>query len=98
MRKSWFAVLLMALLGTIEASSQSAGPRGASRLDPGLRAVLAAEESRAGTPEQLRHLVDATRAASPSVQAAAARALGRLERRDVITTLIPLLPARDVGV
>ena len=60
--------------------------------------VLAAEEGRAELPGQLSSLVEATRSDAPDVQAAAARALGRLERRDVIPVLLPLLSARDADV
>jgi cyclophilin family peptidyl-prolyl cis-trans isomerase/HEAT repeat protein len=61
-------------------------------------AILAAEEGRAELPGQLGALVDASRSGALEVQAAAARALGRLERRDVIPHLLPLLSARDVDV
>lgn len=61
-------------------------------------AILAAEENRAELPGQLSAVVEATRSDSPEVQAAAARALGRLERRDVIPVLLPLLSARDLDV
>ena len=61
-------------------------------------AILAAEENRAELPGQLSSLFEATRSDSPEVQAAAALALGRLERRDVIPVLLPLLSARDLDV
>ena len=99
MRTSWFAVLLIAFLGTIEASSQGGSrQRSGSTVIPGLLTVLSAEENRAATPEQLRDLVEATRAAEGAVQAAAARALGRLQRRDVITALVPLLASGNQDV
>jgi cyclophilin family peptidyl-prolyl cis-trans isomerase/HEAT repeat protein len=60
--------------------------------------VLAADENRAAAAGQLQALVDAARAGPPPIQAAAARALGRLERRDVIRHLLPLLSARDVNL
>ena len=60
--------------------------------------VLAAEEGRAELPGQLGSLIEAARSDSHEVRAAAARALGRLERRDVIPTLLPLLSARDADV
>ena len=69
-----------------------------STLDPDRIVVLAAEENRAELPGQLAALLEAARSGSAAVQAAAARALGRLERRDVITDLLPLLSARDQGV
>ena len=61
-------------------------------------AVLAAEEGRAELPGQLSSLIEATRSDSQEVQAAAARALGRLERRDVIPVLQSLLSARGADV
>jgi cyclophilin family peptidyl-prolyl cis-trans isomerase/HEAT repeat protein len=56
-------------------------------------AVLKAEEQRAPTPQDVAVLVDAARSSMPPIQDAAIRALGRLERRDVITDLLPYLRA-----
>lgn len=56
-------------------------------------AVLKAEHERAPTPEDVAILVDGARSTYPSIQDAAIRALGRLERRDVITDLLPYLRA-----
>ena len=60
--------------------------------------VLAAEDGRAPSPEDIRALVEAARAQNPSIQAAAVRALGRLERRDVITDLLGFLSASSPDV
>jgi cyclophilin family peptidyl-prolyl cis-trans isomerase/HEAT repeat protein len=60
-------------------------------------AVLKAEEQRAPTPEDVAVLVDAARSTVPSIQDAAIRALGRLERRDVISDLLPYLRATRPG-
>jgi peptidyl-prolyl cis-trans isomerase B (cyclophilin B) len=64
----------------------------------GLIGVLALEDARAPLPEDLRALVSLARSGTVAVQRAAVRALGRLERRDVITDLLPYLQARDAGV
>ena len=96
MRRARLSVLLTAVLATVAVSPQRrAGQRSDSTLDPRLIAVVAAEENRAAAPQRLRDLMAATGAGSPAVQAAAARALGRLERRDVISILLPLLSAAD---
>ena len=65
--------------------------RQASDTFPQRIAIIAAEDARAPTPEDLARLV--TSSASPDVQIrrAAIRALGRLERRDLVTTLLPRL-------
>jgi cyclophilin family peptidyl-prolyl cis-trans isomerase/HEAT repeat protein len=47
---------------------------------------------------QLATLLEGAASNRPDLQTAAVRALGRLERRDVITHLLPLLSARDADV
>ena len=54
-------------------------------------AILSIEDGRAPTPHDLAVLVEATRSTQPFIRHAAIRALGRLERRDVVTDLLPLL-------
>src|SRR5262245_19396200 len=62
-------------------------------------AVLAAEENRAETTEDLRVLVEsATTTGGEEVRTAAVRALGRLERRDVMSYLLPLVRAGERSV
>ena len=68
-------------------------PQAARRL-----AILALEDSRAPTAQDTAALVDAARAQDPAMQAVAVRALGRLERRDVITDLIGFLGASSPEV
>ena len=87
------AIALIALA----ASSLLAGQDSSSKDDPRLLAVLTAEENRAAAPGQVQTLVDATRGA-PRLASAAARALGRLERGDVVPVLVPLLSAGDSSV
>jgi peptidyl-prolyl cis-trans isomerase B (cyclophilin B) len=88
-----FVVALLALAVTGPVALQDSD----SKDDPRLLAVLTAEENRALAPGQLQTLVDATRG-GPKLAAAAARALGRLERRDVVPVLVPLLSSGDVNV
>ncbi len=56
-------------------------------------AILRTEEARAPTPVDLQLLIESARSAQPHIQLAAIQALGRLERRDVITELLPHLRA-----
>ena len=86
------ALVALAVTGLVVAGQESD-----SKDDPRLLAVLTAEENRALAPGQLQTLVDATRGA-PRLASAAARALGRLERRDVVPVLVPLLSAGDASV
>ncbi|MFQ5704195.1 MAG: peptidylprolyl isomerase [Gemmatimonadales bacterium] len=53
--------------------------------------LLAAEDSRAATAEQLQALVRGTKSKEPVVRRIAVRALGRLERPDVVSYILPLL-------
>src|SRR5687768_17426034 len=54
-------------------------------------AILRIEEARAPTPQDLALLIESARSAVPHIQQAAIQALGRLERRDVVTDLLPYL-------
>ena len=54
-------------------------------------AIIAAEDARAPTPEDLTRLVTSSASQDAEVQRAALRALGRLERRDLVPTLVPRL-------
>ncbi len=66
---------------------------------PGLIGVLAIEDARAPLPERSRARCSRlARSGNVGVQRAAVRALGRLERRDVVTDLLQYLHARDPGV
>jgi cyclophilin family peptidyl-prolyl cis-trans isomerase/HEAT repeat protein len=55
------------------------------------RAILEIEDARAPTVADLRTLIDAARLQDPQLRVLAVRALGRLERRDVIADLLPYL-------
>ncbi|MCA1650737.1 MAG: peptidylprolyl isomerase [Acidobacteria bacterium] len=56
-------------------------------------AILAAEDTRAERDEELRILLDGAQLSNPADQTLAVRALGRLERRDVIPKLLVALSA-----
>lgn len=71
----------------------SAGAEGTLR-----QAMFEAEDRRAPTPEDIRILVDASRHASEDVQRTAVRALGRLERPELIPQIVPLLAAASASV
>ncbi len=60
---------------------------GCGRSNPDLSAVLAAEDTRASTPEQLQILLDAASGPDASLRATAVRALGRLERPELVDTI-----------
>jgi cyclophilin family peptidyl-prolyl cis-trans isomerase/HEAT repeat protein len=81
------------LAGAGAASGQGRAPRpGVTRI-----AIIQAEAARAATPDQLSLLTTAATMASP-LQAMAVRAVGRLERPDLIAMLLPLLDAQASGV
>ena len=81
-------VVLLAGLAAVGRAQTGAGT-------PGLIDVLALEDARAPLPDDVRPLLVAARSGNAGVQRAAVRALGRLERRDVIADLLPYLQARD---
>jgi cyclophilin family peptidyl-prolyl cis-trans isomerase/HEAT repeat protein len=56
-------------------------------------AILRIEDVRAATPQDLALLIQRARSVQPQIQQAAIQALGRLERRDVVTELLPYLRA-----
>lgn len=56
-------------------------------------AVLAVEDARAPTARDLSLLIASASSSNPRIQIAAIRALGRLERRDVVTDLLKYLRA-----
>jgi hypothetical protein len=60
-------------------------------------AVLRIEEARAPTPQDVAVLIESARSSQGFIQDAAVRALGRLERRDVVTDLLPYLRAQRPG-
>ena len=73
--------------------SQTTGPSPTS-----LVGVLAIEDARAPLPGDVGALLAAARSGNLAVQRAAVRALGRLERRDAVTDLLPYLSAPDMQV
>ena len=54
-------------------------------------AILAAEDARAPTPSDMSVLLQSSRSSNRQIQSAAIRALGRLERRDVVSDLLKFL-------
>ncbi len=54
-------------------------------------AILAVEDARAPTPQDVAVLIESAASSNQQFQLAAIRALGRLERRDVVTSLLPYL-------
>lgn len=73
----------------------SGGPRAAIADEKAtLEAVLAAEAARGRTPAQIEVLRRASREGSSDVQRAAVRALGRLERPQLLPDLLPQLAAK----
>jgi cyclophilin family peptidyl-prolyl cis-trans isomerase/HEAT repeat protein len=88
MRGHLLIAIVLTLFGAVVSSGQKAAPPpGVTRV-----AIIQAEASRAATPEQLHLLTAAATGASP-MQALAVRALGRLERPDLVVTLLPMLEA-----
>ena len=60
--------------------------------------LVAAEDARAETPEQLNTLMRATRFEDWTIRRMAVRALGRLERADLVQSIVPLLTDDSSGV
>ena len=84
------AAALCAVFGEPALQGQGSASQASRRI-----AVIAAEENRAATAEDLRVLVESTGTGSEAIRVAAVRALGRLERRDVIIYLLPLVRAGE---
>ena len=81
------STLLLAVAVLHVAEAQTPGISGI----PQSSAILRTEEARAPTPVDLRLLLESARSVRPEIQRAAIQALGRLERRDVVTDLLPYL-------
>ena len=69
-----------------------------SRPSTDLLGVLAVEDARAPVPDDVRTLLTVARSGRGAVQRAAIRALGRLERRELIAELVPYLRSGDLAV
>jgi cyclophilin family peptidyl-prolyl cis-trans isomerase len=89
---------LFTLVATTLAAAVAAGGQSHSA-QPGITrvAIIQAEAARAAAPEQLQLLVTAATTPAP-IQAMAVRAIGRLERPDQLSTLLPLLDAKEPRV
>jgi len=72
----------------------SAAPQVQSPADSLLAAIFAAEQARAATAGQLAVLTTSTRHPDTLVQRYAVRALGRLERADLMPQIVPALGAK----
>ena len=83
--------LALAMLGTGYAQSRPFTDRDYITGTPQGVAILAAEDARAQAPGELATLVEGSRSSVLELKLASVRALGRLERRDVVTTLLPLV-------
>jgi cyclophilin family peptidyl-prolyl cis-trans isomerase/HEAT repeat protein len=60
--------------------------------------ILVAEDARAPTQADLDIILDGTKSSDPAVRRAAVRALGRLERPDLLERIAPLLEDPDAAV
>ena len=86
------AITLVVLVIGAAAQAPAIEPRVPLGLDSATwEELLAAEDARATTPEQLRTLVRGTQSGDDAVRRISVRALGRLERPDVVRHILPLL-------
>src|SRR5215218_7871440 len=93
------AIAIVVMLAGLHGRLGAAGDAQPTAISaPGLVGVLAIEDARAPVADDLRALLAAARSNNVTIQRAAVRALGRLERRDVITDLLPYLQTRDQQV
>ena len=88
------AVAAAILSALVAAAIQAAAPPAAV---PRL-AIIRAEDARAATADELRTLTTAAASDPTPLQVLAVRALGRLERSDLTTTLVPLLDQATAAV
>src|SRR5690349_10248089 len=80
-------ILLLALAVLQVPDAQAPGITGTLQRN----AILRTEEARAPTPVDLRLLLESAQSVQPDIQRTAIQALGRLERRDVVTDLLRYL-------
>ena len=90
------AVAVFVMLARLYATAAAPGGQATAISAPGLLGVLAIEDARAPLPDDVRALLAAARSGNLAIQRAAVRALGRLERRDVIPDLLQLLGVSDL--
>jgi cyclophilin family peptidyl-prolyl cis-trans isomerase/HEAT repeat protein len=76
----------------------AAAGQSASRPSQDLLGILAIEDARAPVPDDVRTLLSLARSGRGDVQRAAIRALGRLERRELVVELVPYLRSGDLAV
>ena len=91
-------VVLLSALALTAGVSQIQVTKPPPRQDPGLAgsdqglAILAVEDAASPNAADVAGLVRAAAASDPEIRAAAVRAMGRIERRDVVPHLMPFLP------
>ncbi|HSC29016.1 MAG TPA: peptidylprolyl isomerase [Vicinamibacterales bacterium] len=93
MRRTALVITIALVSAVLHASDRLAQTTGSRRLP-----VLAIEEARAPAAGDIDALLQAARSGTEDLQAAAVRALGRLERRDLLTHLLPFLQAKSRAV
>jgi cyclophilin family peptidyl-prolyl cis-trans isomerase/HEAT repeat protein len=98
-----FRVLLTAALLTVACGGTMPVRSGPSVVPAGVSAeewetLLAAEDARLASPQQLERLRDALRSESPFLRATAVRGLGRSERPDLVPIIAPMLRDTSDGV
>src|SRR2546428_14109573 len=79
-------LIVVALVAPLGAQQPARGDPAATRL-----AILAAEDRRASMPRDLSIVRAATHSADPQTTRIAVRALGRLERPELIVDIVPAL-------
>jgi cyclophilin family peptidyl-prolyl cis-trans isomerase/HEAT repeat protein len=87
---------ILTLVAVVSPAVSAAGQQTRARITRA--AIVQAEDARAATSDELDLLVRAATTPDAALQAIAVRALGRLERPELTTTLLPLLEAKDPGV
>jgi cyclophilin family peptidyl-prolyl cis-trans isomerase len=95
LRRGRGCVWLLAALCACESSSVSSRPADEAEL---LHAILIAEDSRSPDPRALAPLAEGIEHANPEIRRVTVRALGRLERADLIPQIQPLLQDPDAAV
>ena len=91
MRISSFLLLGALPFGIADHSADLGAGRAASQDDTLLHAILRAEDARADTAEELAPIVRGLTDSSSEIRRVAVRALGRMERPELVPQILPLL-------